>query len=423
MESWLDQVKEEIGGYDDLIQHLIDKITLAKNDTSLSRLPRSKGTLLHGLPGTGKTALAISIAKCSKLPYYHLDCPNVFQAEEGMSELKLAEFFKQAKDRPMSILIMDELDMIAGQWTSKKNALDMRLASMLMTMIDQLENAYIIGITSRLHAIDASFLRSGRLDDLQLLNVKTPKQRYDILNILTKRLPFESNKKHHAILSSISKITHGFVPSDLESLISLATLTYIKQHDAFLTYNHLQQALQAIPKPSNLNEYTIKIPTVRFGDLYGMDDVIQTIRASVIQPFHHPENYLSLGISPPKGILIHGPTGVGKTMLCSALASEAGVNFMLVESSQVRSKIVGESEKTLAHIFQQARANAPCILFIDQIDMLLPKRGTSQSTENTSDRIVTGFLTEMDGLLTKTDNNAHIDVLVVAGNKKEKGKE
>ncbi|KAI8647240.1 P-loop containing nucleoside triphosphate hydrolase protein [Parasitella parasitica] len=187
----------------------------------------------------------------------------------------------------MSIVILDEIDMIAGNWTSKKSDLDVRLSSMLM----------------------------------------------------------------HAL---------------------------------------------TIVKPSNLNEFSSKIPDITFKDLFGIDDIIQEIKTSVIQPFHNPDKYIELGISPPKGILLHGPTGVGKTMLCSALASEAGVNFMLVESSQIRSKVVGESEKGIAKLFSQARANSPCILFIDQIDMLLPKRGTSLSSENTSDRIVTGFLTEMD---------------------------
>ncbi|KAI8054897.1 P-loop containing nucleoside triphosphate hydrolase protein [Thamnidium elegans] len=152
------------------------------------------------------------------------------------------------------------------------------------------------------------------------------------------------------------------------------------------------QALKIV-RPSNLNEFASKIPDITFSDLFGIDDIIQEIKTSVIQPFRHPESYLALGISPPKGILIHGPTGVGKTMLCSALAAEAGVNFLLVESSQIRSKVIGESEKGIAKLFSQARANSPCILFIDQIDMLLPKRGTSNSSENTSDRIVTGFLT------------------------------
>ncbi|CEP08698.1 hypothetical protein [Parasitella parasitica] len=368
----------------------------------------------------------------SNLPYYILNGPDVFQTEEGVSETKLLRFFHQTKNHSMSIVILDEIDMIAGNWTSKKSDLDMRLSSMLMSCIDNLQNAYVIGITSRLHAIEPAFLRSGRLDDIQEIVINSPQQRYDILDIITKRntanssnqecnalttlvdLPFISDLEKGGILRQVSRLAHGFVPSDLQSLTSQVVFSLVKQQDNITTLAHFRQAL-TIVKPSNLNEYSSKIPDIKFRDLYGIDDIIQEIKTSVIQPFHHPEKYIELGISPPKGILIYGPTGVGKTMLCSALASEAGVNFMLVESSQIRSKVVGESEKGIAKLFAQARANSPCILFIDQIDMLLPKRGTSLSSENTSDRIVTGFLTEMDGLLTKSrSKGAHIDLLVVA---------
>jgi SpoVK/Ycf46/Vps4 family AAA+-type ATPase len=163
------------------------------------------------------------------------------------------------------------------------------------------------------------------------------------------------------------------VPSDLQSLTSQVIFLLMKQQqqqqqqqENNITFAHFKHAL-TIVKPSNLNEFSSKIPDITFNDLYGIDDIIQEIKNSVIQPFHHPEKYIELGISPPKGILLHGPTGVGKTMLCSALASEAGVNFMLVESSQIRSKVVGESEKGIAKLFSQARANSPCILFIDQV--------------------------------------------------------
>jgi SpoVK/Ycf46/Vps4 family AAA+-type ATPase len=170
-------------------------------------------------------------------------------------------------------------------------------------------------------------------------------------------LPFKSIKEREEILLHVSKITHGFVPSDLQIM---------KQEKGYIHLDHFIKAL-TIVKPSNLNEYSSKIPDITFNDIYGIQDIIEEIKTSVIQPFQHPENYIELGISPPKGILLYGPTGVGKTMLCSALASEAGVNFMLIESSQIRSKIIGESEKGIAKLFSQARANSPCILFIDQV--------------------------------------------------------
>ncbi|KAI7889822.1 P-loop containing nucleoside triphosphate hydrolase protein [Mucor mucedo] len=414
MKGWLEQVSSEIGGCHELLLHIVQKIKVVQTTTSLSALPRSKGMLLYGKPGTGKTVLAIAVAKYSNLPYYVLNSPDIFQTEEGVSESKLTDFFQQSNQHPMSILVLDEFDMIAAKLTSKKGSLDMRISSILMALLDRSKNVFVIGLSSRIHAVDPSFLRSGRLDDIQEIVIKLPEQRYDILRIITKNLPFQSDKERDDILMHVSKITHGFVPSDLQSLSSQVILSLIKQQETHVKKSHFIQAL-TIVKPSNLNEFASKIPDISFSDIYGMDDIIAEIKTSVIQPFQHPENYLELGISPPKGILIHGPTGVGKTMLCSALAAEAGVNFMLVESSQIRSKVIGESEKGIAKLFSQARANSPCILFIDQIDMLLPKRGTSQSSENTSDRIVTGFLTEMDGLLTKSaKKSAQIDLLVVA---------
>ncbi|KAI9330121.1 P-loop containing nucleoside triphosphate hydrolase protein [Pilaira anomala] len=416
MEEWEERVCNEIGGCKELIQHILKKLNVIQTSTTLSILPRSKGLLLFGKPGTGKTVLATTIAKYSNIPYYILNSSDIFQAEEGASESKLKQVFEKASQDKTSIIVLDEIDMIAGKLTSKKANLDMRISSILMSLIDGLKkNVFIIGLSSRLHAIDPAFLRSGRLDDVQELIIKLPKQRYEILNIMTKELPFQSKSERQNILHHVSKITHGFVPSDLLSLCSQVILSLIKnQTQQFLNLQDFLNALKIV-KPSNLNEFASKIPDISFSDLFGIDDIIQEIKTSVIQPFRHPERYLELGISPPKGILVHGPTGVGKTMLCSALAAEAGVNFMLVESSQIRSKVVGESEKGIAKLFAQARANAPCILFIDQIDMLLPKRGTSQSSENTSDRIVTGFLTEMDGLLTKkVKKSAHIDLLVVA---------
>lgn len=193
---------------------------------------------------------------------------------------------------------------------------------------------------------------------------------YIVLRLLLE-LPFQSKSERQSILHHISKITHGFVPSDLLSLCSQVILSLIKnQTQQFLKLQDFLNALKIV-KPSNLNEFASKIPDISFSDLFGIDDIIQEIKTSVIQPFKHPERYLELGISPPKGILVHGPTGVGKTMLCSALAAEAGVNFMLVESSQIRSKVVGESEKGIAKLFAQARANAPCILFIDQVGYII----------------------------------------------------
>ncbi|KAF9914435.1 hypothetical protein BX616_008301 [Lobosporangium transversale] len=226
-------------------------------------------------------------------------------------------------------------------------------------------------------------------------------------------------KERPIILEKIAKATHGFVPTDLQSLCTESALLLLSKmaaghKDAMIDYTYIEQALRTI-RPSGMGEFLSSIPKINFSDLFGMQDAIADIKVSIIEPFHDPGKYIKMGIAPPRGLLVHGPPGVGKTRLCCALSQELGINFMLVESSQIRSKVVGESEQNIAKMFAQAKANAPCILFIDQIDVLAPSRGSTHTSENSNDRIVTGLLTEMDGFFSKdAGSRAEVDVLVLA---------
>ncbi|KAG0237802.1 spermatogenesis associated protein 5 [Actinomortierella wolfii] len=276
-----------------------------------------------------------------------VNCPDLFQTDEGASESQLCSLFHtlQSGSRA-SFLILDEIDMLAERSAVRKGV----EAKVFTTLLKQ-------------------------IDDLN----RNPSA--------NKALCTE------AALILVSKVANG-------------------ERDAKLDLASFMHALKSV-RPSGMGEFQTKTPDVHFSDLYGLESAIMDLKVSVVEPFQQPGKYFDLGIAPPRGVLIHGPPGVGKTMLCCALAQELGINFMLVEGSQIRSKIVGESEQNIARMFAQAKANAPCILFIDQIDVLAPARGTTFSSENSGDRIVTSLLTEMDGFFTGRAGSV-VDVLVLA---------
>ncbi|KAI8070071.1 P-loop containing nucleoside triphosphate hydrolase protein [Gongronella butleri] len=417
---WEQKVLERIGGYNDLVRALLSLFRTWGTRQQPDQATINK-ILLKGRPGSGKTALALALAETSGLPYHVLNATDVFQTEEGATETKLRQFF----DKPQqgdSILVVDEVDILACALDKQKSGLDTRILSVMQSCIDKLPtHVFLLAMTNRVHAIDASFLRSGRFDTSFELTMTSAAQRQPVLARLLQDLPFSSSDDQRVLVSQLAQRTHGFEPSDLQSLCTQIVLALVKQEQVTgvkpnITWSLLETCLAAT-RPAGMHAFTTPVPTVLFSDLFGLDRVIHDIKASVITPFEHPERYHALGITAPRGILLHGPPGTGKTMVCCALARESGINYIFVDSTQLRSKVVGESEKNIANLFAHARSNAPCIIFIDQIDILLPKRGTGSSSENTSDRIVTGFLTEMDGLLTRSSakNGARqMDIMVVA---------
>ncbi|GJJ73921.1 hypothetical protein EMPS_06279 [Entomortierella parvispora] len=433
-ERWVSATRKDIGGYDDILEQIVHHMygflegalqpSESRENSSCFQAP-CKGILITGRPGTGKSLLASKLAEHSGLPCTVLNCPDVFQTDEGASENFLRNSFSSLLTRgPASILILDEVDMIASGRSSRKGV-EAKLFATLLHLIDSINmqpqgnKIFIIALTNRPHAVDASLVRSGRLDKIFDLHLKGVEQRRLVLEIITKDLPLDMGQKAD-MLTRVARVTHGFVPTDLQALCTQAALQLISKiaaghKDSMIDFSYFEQALKNI-RPSGMGEFLSKIPTVTFNDLYGVQDAIADLKVSIIEPFHNPRKYLDLGISPPRGVLVHGPPGVGKTMLCCALAEELGINFMLVESSQIRSKVVGESEQNIAKMFAQAKANAPCILFIDQIDVLAPSRGSTHTSENSGDRIVTGLLTEMDGFFSggSDKKGAEVDVLVLA---------
>ncbi|OZJ05092.1 hypothetical protein BZG36_01371 [Bifiguratus adelaidae] len=421
--EWIERVTQRVGGHDDIVASIIGDILqlsrlVEENSAPLHSVPLPRGCCISGIPGTGKTALAQAIADTSGLHSVFVNCPDIFESEEGHSERRLQKLFKACDSHPMSIIVLDEIDVIASKSAAAGGELEAKVYSTLIELIDSLNAvdstsfAMVIALTSRKASIDAKLLRSGRLDAHYELRIKSPEQRYQVLTIVAKDLPFPP-KEREDILQKVARNAHGFVATDLQNVCREAAMQLVIRSERgeqtpLVTMSDMQ-AILSRSKPSNFTEFQMKIPDITFNDLFGITGVIKQLEASVLMAFNQRKKLEDLGIAPSKGVLIYGPSGVGKTALCSALANAAKVNVMRVECGQLRSKVVGESEVKIARMFEQARLSAPCILFIDQIDILLPQRGTVQTSENSSDRIVTGFLTEMDGFFTKSRS----DILLV----------
>ncbi|CAI2182723.1 19265_t:CDS:10 [Funneliformis geosporum] len=430
--QWMDKVIKKFGGLDELILEIIEQIHLfvvtAMNNEYGKSVKRSKGILLTGKPGSGKTALALRLSESSGLPFTVINCPDIFKTGEGEGENELCSIFESMMRYRVSIVVMDEIDMIADKLASVRPGVESKVYSMLLKLIDSInENIwqdsfkgqiFVIGLTTRLHVVNNALYRPGRLDKIYELNIKKSEQMLQILKIMTKKIP-SAVEERDLILERVSRSTHGFVAADLQCLCTHVAMELLHENKgpsgAFFTLKHFEKALKVV-KPSNLNEFQTKTPDIKFSDIFGIDDIIDNLKMTIIEPLNNPKEFLQFGISPPRGILIYGPPGVGKTMLCSAIAAETGINFMLVESSQIRSKIIGESENNIANMFAQAKANSPCVLFIDQIDVLAPVRASNMTSENTGERILTSLLTEMDGVFTpKHSQGPEVEVLVIAG--------
>lgn len=445
---WKKKVTDRLGGVDKIVgkvmKYMSSVLDLSKQSAWPCDLVRAKGCVISGMPGSGKSAIARLIAEYSNLPYECISCPDLFQSDEGSSERRLSSVFQNTFIKVPKIIILDELDMIAGKTSNdmtNNTGLESRVQSLFLGLLDSVNcekgliaaPLFIIGLTNRLHALDPRITRPGRLDEIFEIPNLSADGRYQVLERLTNALPIEPSQKD-VILRDISHKTHGFIAADLRSLSTQATLNYIREsadlshqipnlelskHISLtsvrqMTGFHFDEAMKLV-KPTGLSEFQTKIPNVTFSQLYGIDKIIAEVKSTIIHPFGNPRILSRFKIKPSRGVLVYGPSGVGKSMLCYAIAKELGVNFVAVEASQMISKIVGESEANIAKLFNQARSSTPCILFIDQIDNLIPKRGTNLSSENTGDRIVTSFLTELDGIFTRSNSgSAEADIYVIA---------
>jgi transitional endoplasmic reticulum ATPase len=412
---------EDIGGLEEEIQRVREMVELPLRHPELFQrlgIEPPKGVLLHGPPGCGKTLLARAVANESEANFYSINGPEIMSKFYGESEARLREIFQQAQQNAPSIIFVDELDAIAPKREEVTGEVERRVVAQLLALMDGLSgrgNVIVIGATNRPGALDPALRRPGRFDREIEIGVPDKKGRYEVLQIHTRGMPLAEDVD----LPKLSAMTHGYTGADLSAL---GRETAMKALRRYLPQINLEE--ERIPPavlekmevtmddflgaykevtPTAMREVYIEVTTVHWDDAGGLDDVKQRLKEAVEWPIKSPEIFTKLGIRPPKGILLYGPPGCGKTLLARAVATESEANFISIKGPEVFSKWVGESEKAIREVFRKARMAAPAVIFLDEIDSLTPKRGMGMSDSGVSERVISQLLTEMDGITTLQD--------------------
>ncbi|MBS3169771.1 CDC48 family AAA ATPase [Candidatus Woesearchaeota archaeon] len=412
---------EDIGGLGDEIKKVREMVELPlKHPEIFDKLgiEPPKGVLLHGPPGTGKTLLAKAVASETNSHFILINGPEVISKFYGESEANLRKKFEEAEQNAPSIIFFDEIDAIATKREETKGDVEKRVVAQLLGLMDGLKSrgkVIVIAATNIPNQLDAALRRPGRFDREIEIGVPDKQGRLEILKIHTRHMPLAKDVS----LKDLAKVTHGFVGADLSSLAKEAAMIVLRRILPELKVEGVEEG-EPIPaeileklqvnqkdfvealkdvRPSAMREVLVETPDVGWVDIGGMEDVKNKLREAVEWPLKKPEVFKRMGIRPPRGILLYGPPGTGKTLLAKAVAKESEANFILVNGPSLLSKWVGESEKAVREIFRKARQTAPTILFFDEIDALVPRRGGGLSdTGRTNERIVNQMLTEMDGL-------------------------
>ncbi|TFI57210.1 AAA family ATPase [Sphingomonas parva] len=372
-----------------------------------------KGVLLYGPPGTGKTRLARAVANESDATFFHIAGPEIMGSAYGESERRLREVFEEAAKASPAIIFIDEIDSIAPKRGQVQGETEKRLVAQLLTLLDGLEprqNLIVIAATNRPEAIDEALRRPGRFDREIVIGVPDERGRREILAIHTRGMPLDGGVN----LPELARRTYGFVGADLAALTREAAIEAVRRimpkinleegtippevlENLSVQGRDFEEALKRV-QPSAMREVMVQAPTIGWDDIGGVDESRERLREGVELPLKNPEAFKRMGIRPAKGFLLYGPPGPGKTLLAKATAREAEANFIATKSSDLLSKWYGESEQQIARLFARARQVAPTVIFIDELDSLVPARGGGLGEPQVTERVVNTILAEMDGL-------------------------
>jgi transitional endoplasmic reticulum ATPase len=415
---------EDIGGLKEEIQKVREMIELPLRHPEIFEklgIEAPKGILLHGPPGTGKTLLAKAVANETNAHFINISGPEIMSKFYGESEARLREIFKESREKAPSIIFIDEIDSIAPKREEVTGEVERRVVSQLLSLMDGLESrgkVIVIAATNRPNAIDPALRRPGRFDREIEIKVPDKRGRLEILQIHSHNMPLESDVNQE----KIAAVTHGFVGADLEYLCKEAAMRCLRRllpelnledekispetlDKLVITMNDFELAIKDV-MPSAMREVYLEIPDIRWTDIGGLEEIKRDLQEAIEWPLRYPDLYKTLNHTLTKGILLHGPSGTGKTLLAKAVATESEANFISVKGPELISKWVGESERGIREIFRRARQAAPCVIFFDEIDSIAATRGggmgdiegSGGSGYGGAGRMLSQLLTEMDGV-------------------------
>ena len=424
---------EDIGGIRDEIKKVREMIELPLRHPEIFEklgIEAPKGVMLYGPPGTGKTLLAKAVANESNAHFISISGPEIMSKFYGESEARLREIFKEAREKAPSIIFVDEIDSIAPKREEVTGEVERRVVSQMLSLMDGLEargKVIVISATNRPNAIDPALRRPGRFDREIEIKVPDKKGRQEILQIHTRNMPLMSEGDDAVVIDKISSVSHGYVGADLEYLCKEAAMKCLRRllpelnleeekippetlDKLVVNSEDFTKALREVT-PSGMREVFIENPDVKWEQVGGLAEVKRELMEAVEWPMKYPALYDKLGHKMPRGILLHGPSGTGKTLMAKAVATQSEANFVSVRGPELLSKWVGESERGIRVIFKSARQSAPCVIFFDEIDSIAPIRGAGGETVVT-ERVVSQLLTELDGM-----ENMHGVVVLAATNR------
>ncbi len=380
----------------------------------------SNGILSHN---TGKTLLAKAVATESNAHFIPISGPEIMSKFYGESEARLREIFKEAKEKSPTIIFIDEIDSIAPKREEVTGEVERRVVSQLLSLMDGLEargKVIVIAATNRPNAIDPALRRPGRFDREIEIRVPDKKGRLEILLIHSRHMPLAQAEEKHGNteeklvdIEKLAAVTHGFVGADLEYLCKEAAMKTLRRNlpdiqleedrlspetldKLIVTMQDFEAALRDIT-PSAMREVYLETPDVKWSDIGGLEGVKKDLQEAVEWPLKYADLYDKIGYTMPKGIMLYGPSGTGKTLLAKAVATESEANFISVRGPELLSKWVGESERGIREVFRRARQASPCVIFFDEVDALAPTRGMGGDSMVT-ERVVSQLLTELDGV-------------------------